>query len=84
MIPLIESMGPTFGGDGQVTSIRWSLALGVCLGGNGGLVGASANLIVAGFAGCASQPIRFLPLTPMAFPLMLMSILVNTVHPYLR
>ena len=84
MIPLIKSMGPSFGGAEQLLPIWWSLALGSCLGGNGSLVGASANLIVAGFAERAGQPIRFLPFMLMAFPLMLMSIAVSTIYVYLR
>jgi len=54
------------------------------LGGNGSLIGASANLIVAGFAERAGQQIRFLPFMLAAFPLMLMSILVSSVYLYLR
>ncbi len=84
MIPLIESMAPSFGGAEQLMPLWWSLALGSCLGGNGSLVGASANLIVAGFAEHAGQPIRFLPFMLMAFPLMLMSIAVSTLYVYLR
>ena len=84
MIPLIENMTETFGGTEQLMPIWWSLALGSCLGGNGSLVGASANLIVAGFAERAGQPIRFLPFMLAAFPLMLMSILVSSVYLYLR
>jgi len=84
MIPLIESMGPSLGGAEQLLPIWWSLALGSCLGGNGSLVGASANLIVAGFAERAGQPIRFLPFMLMAFPLMLLSIAVSTIYVYLR
>ena len=84
MIPLIESMAPSFGGAEQIMPLWWSLALGSCLGGNGSLVGASANLIVAGFADRAGQPIRFLPFMLMAFPLMLMSIAISTLYVYLR
>lgn len=84
MIPLIESMEPAFGGAEQLMPIWWSLALGACLGGNGSLVGASANLIVAGFAERSGQPIRFLPFMLLAFPLMLMSIVVSTIYVYLR
>ncbi len=84
MIPLIGSMEATFGGSEQLMPIWWSLALGACLGGNGSLVGASANLIVAGFAERSGQPIRFLPFLLMAFPLMLMSILVSTLYVVLR
>ncbi|MEA3278970.1 MAG: ArsB/NhaD family transporter [Pseudomonadota bacterium] len=84
MIPLIESMETTFGGAEQLMPLWWSLALGSCLGGNGSLVGASANLIVAGFAERDGQPIRFLPFMLMAFPLMLLSILVSTLYVYFR
>jgi Na+/H+ antiporter NhaD/arsenite permease-like protein len=84
MIPLIESMAGDFGGADQLMPLWWSLALGSCLGGNGSLVGASANLIVAGFAERAGQPIRFLPFMLMAFPLMLVSIAISTVYVYWR
>ena len=50
----------------------------------GSLVGASANLIVAGFAERSGHPIRFLPFMLAAFPLMLMSIAVSTVYVYFR
>jgi len=84
MIPMIESMASTFGGPENLMPLWWSLALGACLGGNGSLVGASANLIVAGFAERAGYRIRFLRFMAMAFPLMLMSIVVCTAYIYLR
>ena len=84
MIPLIENMAPTLGGADQLIPLWWSLALGSCLGGNGSLIGASANLIVAGFAERAGQPIRFMPFMLMAFPLMLLSIVIASGYVYLR
>lgn len=84
MIPMIESMAPTFGGAENLMPIWWSLALGACLGGNGSLVGASANLIVAGFAERAGHRIRFLSFMAAAFPLMLLSIVIATAYIYLR
>ena len=83
MIPVIQSMGGVFTPE-QVNTLWWSLALGACLGGNGTLVGASANLVVAGFAERAGQPIRFLPFMLMAFPLMLGSIAVSSAYLWLR
>lgn len=83
MIPVIQNLAPVFG-DENLTALWWSLALGACLGGNGSLVGASANLVVAGFAERAGQPIRFLPFMLMAFPLMLASIAVASLYIYLR
>jgi Na+/H+ antiporter NhaD/arsenite permease-like protein len=84
MIPLIKSMAPVFGGTEQLMPLWWALALGACLGGNGSLIGASANLIVAGISERAGHPIRFLAFTMLAFPLMLMSIGVSSVYIYLR
>lgn len=84
MIPLIQNMGPSLGGSEALMPLWWALALGSCLGGNGSLVGASANLIVAGFAERAGQPIRFLPFMLLAFPLMLGTIAISTVYVYLR
>ncbi|HUX64977.1 ArsB/NhaD family transporter [Sulfuricella sp.] len=83
LIPVIHSMAPTFGAE-SINTLWWSLALGACLGGNGSLVGASANLVVAGFAERAGQPIRFLPFMLMAFPLMLASIAVSSGYLWLR
>lgn len=84
MIPMINSMAPTFGGAENLMPLWWSLALGACLGGNGSLVGASANLIVAGFAERAGHRIRFLPFMLMAFPLMIGSIVIASIYVYLR
>ncbi len=84
MIPMIESMAPTFGGADNLMPLWWSLALGACLGGNGSLIGASANLIVAGFAERAGHRIKFLRFMALAFPLMLMSIVIATGYAYLR
>jgi Na+/H+ antiporter NhaD/arsenite permease-like protein len=84
MIPLIESMATTFGGAEELLPLWWSLALGACLGGNGSLIGASANLIVAGYAENSGQPIRFLPFMLMAFPMMLLSVVISAIYVYMR
>lgn len=84
MIPVIKSMAPTFGGAENLMPLWWSLALGACLGGNGSLVGASANLIVAGFAERAGHRIEFLKFMALAFPLMLMSIVIASFYVYFR
>jgi Na+/H+ antiporter NhaD/arsenite permease-like protein len=84
MIPLIKSMAPSFGGAENLVPLWWSLALGACLGGNGSLIGASANLIVAGYAERAGHAIRFIPFIVRAFPLMLVSVAIANVYVYLR
>ena len=83
MIPVIQNMSHTFT-PAQIETLWWSLSLGACLGGNGTLIGASANLVVAGLAERAGQPIRFVPFMLMAFPLMLASIAVSNVYLWLR
>ena len=50
MIPLIKSLAPAFGGADKIEPLWWCLALGACLGGNGTLIGASANLMSPGSA----------------------------------
>jgi len=84
MIPLIQSMAPTFGGEEFLVPLWWALALGACLGGNGSLIGASANLIVAGFAQRAGHPIAFLVFMKHAFLLMLMTVAISHAYLYFR
>jgi Na+/H+ antiporter NhaD/arsenite permease-like protein len=82
MIPLIQEMGQM--GVSHLEPLWWSLALGACLGGNGSLVGASANLIVAGMAGKEGYPIRFWSFLKYGFPFMLLSVAMAGVYVYLR
>lgn len=81
MIPLLQSMG-------QLSNLPmeptwWALALGACLGGNGTLIGASANVIVAGIASKYGTPISFISFMKVGFPLMILSILLSTGYLYL-
>lgn len=82
MIPLIQDMGNM--GATNLNTLWWSLALGACLGGNGTLVGASANLIVAGMAAKEGHPISFLKFLKIGFPLMFLSIVISSIYIYLR
>jgi Na+/H+ antiporter NhaD/arsenite permease-like protein len=84
MIPLLKDVGPQLAGDGNVNVLWWALALGACLGGNGTLVGASANLTVAGLSERQGIPFRFLTYTKVGFPVMLLSIVIAQVYLYLR
>lgn len=84
MIPLIKAMAPAFGGPEAIGPLWWSLSLGACFGGNGTLIGASANLTVAGISERAGVPFRFLTYTYYAFPMMLVSIAISHVYIWLR
>jgi Na+/H+ antiporter NhaD/arsenite permease-like protein len=82
MIPMIKEMGEM--GITNLEPLWWSLSLGACLGGNGTLIGASANVIVAGLAAKEGHHISFGKFLVIAFPLMILSILIATVYIYLR
>jgi Na+/H+ antiporter NhaD/arsenite permease-like protein len=80
MIPLVKDLAPALGGDEALRPLWWALALGACFGGNGTLIGASANLIVAGMAERNGAAIGFWRFNLAAFPLMLLSIAICHVY----
>jgi Na+/H+ antiporter NhaD/arsenite permease-like protein len=80
MIPLIQDMG-RLGHISNLNLLWWSLSLGACLGGNGTIIGASANVVVVGMAEKKGFLISFISYLKVAFPLMIMSIIVS--HLYL-
>jgi Na+/H+ antiporter NhaD/arsenite permease-like protein len=82
MIPLIQEMGRM--GVTNLDPLWWSLALGACLGGNGTLIGASANLIAAGLADKEGHPISFVKYLKYGFPLMILSIVISALYIYFR
>jgi len=82
LIPLIQDMGQM--GLSDLTPMWWSLALGACLGGNGTLIGASANVVVASMSAQRGRPISFLGFMKIAFPVMIFTVLVSSVYVYLR
>lgn len=85
MIPLIQKLAllsqftPA-----QTQPLWWALALGACLGGNGTLVGASANLIVAGIAEKSGIKIRYIQFLKVGFPIMILSVLISAGYLVLR
>jgi Na+/H+ antiporter NhaD/arsenite permease-like protein len=84
MIPLIKQMAPHLGGPAHILPLWWALSLGACLGGNGTLIGASANLTVAGIAERNGIEFSFLTYTKYAFGLMLVSVAICHVYLWLR
>ena len=77
MIPIIMVM-ETSGID--VYPLWWALSLGACLGGNGTLVGASANVVLSGIANKEGYNITFMSFTKVAFPLMLVTVALSTIY----
>ena len=81
MIPLILSMQA----DGMdVTSLWWALSLGACLGGNGTLIGASANVVLSGISAKHGHPITFGHYLKVGFPTMVLSVAISTVYLLVR
>ena len=83
MIPLIKLLAPGLGGPHALEPLWWALSLGACLGGNGTLIGASANLTVAGFAQRNGVRFNFLTYTRSAAPLTLLSVLFCQIYLWL-
>jgi Na+/H+ antiporter NhaD/arsenite permease-like protein len=83
MIPLIKNMAPSFNG-ANIEPLWWCLSLGACLGGNGTLIGASANLTVAGIGERNKVPFSFVTYTLYAFPMMLVSVAICHIYVWLR
>lgn len=77
MIPIIMVMEAS-GID--VYPLWWALSLGACLGENGTLVGASANVVLSGIANKEGYNITFMSFTKVAFPLMLVAVALSTIY----
>jgi Na+/H+ antiporter NhaD/arsenite permease-like protein len=83
MIPVIVVMGasPAFApqvAEFPINPMWWALAIGACLGGNGSLVGASANLVGAGISEKFGFPISFKAFFFKAFPFMVVTLAIAT------
>ncbi|MDP3970339.1 MAG: ArsB/NhaD family transporter [bacterium] len=81
MIPLVQELGAS-GMD--VTNLWWALALGADLGGNGTLVGASANLVAAGLAEKAGYKLGFKEFLKIGMVSMFITMLITTVYVFIR
>ena len=76
LIPLILAMQA----DGiDVTSFWWAISLGACLGGNGTMIGASANVVLSDISTKHGYPITFKSYLKVGMPFMLLSIVIATV-----
>ena len=84
MIPMLQSMESAMGGREAMMPVWWALSLGACFGGNGTLIGASANVIVAGLAQREGHPISFAKFLIWSVPVMLLSIVISGLYLYVR
>lgn len=82
MVPVIEQLAEARGYDAAtVEPLWWSLSLGACLGGNFTLIGASANLVVAGLlAREGMTSFTFWRFLLWGFPLTLVALIISSLY----
>ena len=64
----------------DVTPLWWAISLGACLGGNGSLIGASANVVLSGISEKHGYKLTFMSYIKVGFPLMILSIIIATAY----
>jgi Na+/H+ antiporter NhaD/arsenite permease-like protein len=84
LIPVIKAAGSAYGSPEHIEPLWWCLSLGASLGGNATLVGASANLTVAGIAERNGIAFGFIKYTFYALPMTIVSILICHIYVWLR
>ena len=86
MIPLIKDVGASLGsnGDTLIKPLWWALSLGACLGGNGTLIGASANVISAGIANKNGYEVSFWSFTKYGALLTIVNLFISMLYIRLR
>ena len=80
MIPVIVNLSESKDVDLPLQPLVWSLALGACLGGNGTLIGASANVVCAGVAEQHGYKFTFKDFFKVGMPITLMSLLIANIY----
>jgi len=85
MTPLVQKLIENSGG--KVTGVHplfWALALGACLGGNGTVIGASANVVASKIGSRNGYPITFFSFLKYGVPFTIQSIIIAAVYIWLR
>ncbi len=80
MIPVVKRLNENVMLDLPLQPLVWALALGACLGGNGTLIGASANVVCAGVAEQHGYKFTFLDFFKLGFPLTILSLCVASAY----
>jgi Na+/H+ antiporter NhaD/arsenite permease-like protein len=73
MLPVTAYLGQMIP-DADKNVLWWALALGACLGGNGTLIGASANVVTMGIAEREGHPVGFFEFMKVGFAYMIVSV----------
>ncbi len=89
-IPLIKTIAPEIARTNDLETatvlgiLWWTLALGACLGGNGSIVGASANVVVADMAKKHGHRITFLQFAKYGIPCTVMALFISSIYLVVR
>jgi Na+/H+ antiporter NhaD/arsenite permease-like protein len=83
MLPVIGYLTATLPG-AQSKVLFYCLSVGSAMGGNGSLIGASANMVTAGISERSGQPITYAYFFKKGFPAMLLTVGLTTVWLLLR
>ncbi len=81
MIPILTTMAA---GGMDVTPLWWAVSLGACLGGNGTLIGASANVVLSDISKKNGYPITFIDFLKVGFPIMVVTIVIAGLYLVVR
>jgi Na+/H+ antiporter NhaD/arsenite permease-like protein len=85
MIPIVATAISHLGLDPATAEpLWWSLALGVCIGGNGSLVGSAANLTLAGISQRTREPLTYGKFFRLGMPTVIVVQIFSTAYIYLR
>lgn len=76
MIPVVKNLAENTELDLPLQPLVWALALGACLGGNGTIIGASANVVCAGVAEQHGYKFSFMDFFKLGFPMTIISLIV--------
>uniref|UniRef100_A0AAQ4S2R9 OCA2 melanosomal transmembrane protein n=2 Tax=Gasterosteus aculeatus aculeatus TaxID=481459 RepID=A0AAQ4S2R9_GASAC len=77
MIPVLINLSQDADVNLPVKPLIYALAMGACLGGNGTLIGASANVVCAGIAEQHGYGFSFIEFFRLGFPMMIMTCMIG-------
>ncbi len=84
MTPVVATLIADLNSGHDPNVLWWALALGADLGGNATIIGASANVVIAGAAGRAGHPIRFVEFAKYGVPVTILTVLISGAYLWLR
>ena len=85
MTPLVQKLIVNSGGtETGVHPLFWALALGACLGGNGTLIGASANVVASKIGSRNGYPITFMTFLKYGVPFTIQSLIIAVAYLLIR